>query len=310
MPRHFNPLDAAGIQLDNRRGTGRFQAAAEATVTQRITPMRRHLLPLVAVLMLFLAVITSPAMADDAESFLCPMRGKPCAEVDFAAAGRCPDCGMRLVPAAEYAALTANMKTVGVVLYTAFEALDVYGPVEMWGSVQDLRIVTIAEKAGPITSAQGTQTVARHTFEDCPKLDILLVPGGMGTLKELTNEKMLAFLREQSAKTELVTSVCSGSMLLAKAGVLDGHKATSNKKYFDMAISQSDKVDWIQKARWVEDGKFVTSSGVSAGIDMALHVIRRLYGEAEARKIAGWSEYTWNDDPDNDPFAKPEANKN
>lgn len=178
--------------------------------------------------------------------------------------GRCSDCGMRLVPAAGCRA-TANMKTVGVVLYTAFEALDVYGPVEMWGSVQDLRIVTIAEKAGPITSAQGTQTVARHTFEDCPSLDILLVPGGTGTLKELTNEKMLAFLREQSAKTELVTSVCSGSMLLAKAGVLDGHKATSNKKYFDMAIPQSDKSTGFRRRAGWRTASSLLPSGVLPG---------------------------------------------
>lgn len=258
-----------------------------------------------AIALSVLVLLAPAATAEAASAYVCPMRGKPCAEVDYPAPGRCPDCGMRLLTAEEYTALTANVKTVGVVLYTAFEALDVYGPVEMWGSVQDLHIETIAENAGPITSAQGTQTIAKYGFADCPKLDVLLVPGGMGTLKELKNEAMLEFLRVQSAKTDLVTSVCSGSMLLAKAGVLDGHKATSNKKYFDMALSQSDKVEWVRKARWVEDGKFVTSSGVSAGIDMALFVVKRLYGEAEARKIAGWSEYLWNDNPDNDPFAKP-----
>ena len=97
-------------------------------------------------------------------------------------------------------------------------------------------------------------------------------------------------------------------MLLAKAGVLDGYKATSNKLYFDLARMQSSKVEWIRQARWVEDGKFITSSGVSAGIDMALHVVRRLYSEDDARKIAKLTEYVWNDDAANDPFA-PTASK-
>jgi len=248
------------------------------------------------------------SLAAKAESYVCPMRGKPCPMIESASEGMCGTCGMKLVTKAEYEALTAKHKRIGIVLYTAFETLDVYGPVEMWGNLPDVQIITIAEKAGPITSAQGTQTIATNTFEDAPKLDILMVPGGMGTLTELGNEKMLAFLRDQSAKTDLVTSVCSGSMLLAKAGVLDGHKATSNKLYFDLARMQSDKVEWIRQARWVEDGKFITSSGVSAGIDMALHVVRRLYSEADARKIATLTEYVWNDDANNDPFA-PAASK-
>lgn len=266
--------------------------------------MRILTLALLAATLLFPAYAEAPA-ADAAAAFVCPMRGKPCPMDVTATAGTCGTCGMKLVSKAEYETLTANHKKIGVVLYTAFEVLDVYGPVEMWGNLTDAQIITIAEAAGPITSAQGTQTVATHSFEDCPKLDILMVPGGMGTLAELGNEKMLAFLREQSAKTPLVTSVCSGSMLLAKAGVLDGHKATSNKLYFDLAAMQSDKVEWIRKARWVEDDKFITSSGVSAGIDMAVHVIRKLYGEEQAKKIAKLTEYTWNDDAANDPFATP-----
>lgn len=243
---------------------------------------------------------TKPA---EGATYVCPMRGKPCPMDEAKTPGNCGTCGMKLVTKAEYEALTAGHKKIGIVLYTAFETLDVYGPVEMWGNLQDAHIVTVAEKAGPVTSAQGTQTIATYSFEDCPKLDIVMVPGGMGTLTELNNERMLEFLRQQAENTPLVTSVCSGSMLLAKAGVLDGHKATSNKLYFALATAQSDKVEWVKQARWVEDGKFVTSSGVSAGIDMALHVIRKLYGEEQARKIATLTEYVWNADASNDPFA-------
>jgi len=199
---------------------------------------------------------------------------------------------------------SSDERTIGILLYDGFEALDVYGPVEMWGNVRQLELVTVAEEAGPIDSAQGTQTIATYSFEDCPELDILLVPGGMGTMRELNNEAMLEFIREQHEQTEVTTSVCSGSALLAKAGVLDGKKATSNKVYFSFATNQSDKVDWIYEARWVDDGNVVTSSGVTAGMDMALHLVRRMYGDETAQKIADATEYVWNSDPSHDPFAK------
>jgi transcriptional regulator GlxA family with amidase domain len=100
-----------------------------------------------------------------------------------------------------------------------------------------------------------------------------------------------------------VTSVCSGSWLLAAAGLLDGRRATSNKMFFAGAREHGKNVDWVAKARWVEDGKFVTSSGVSAGTDMALHVVARLAGADVAENVARAMEYTWTKDPADDPFA-------
>jgi transcriptional regulator GlxA family with amidase domain len=97
-------------------------------------------------------------------------------------------------------------------------------------------------------------------------------------------------------------SVCSGSWILAKAGLLDGRRATSNKVYFKLATQQSDQVQWVSEARWVEDGPIFTSSGVSAGIDMALAVIAALFGEDKAVEIANYTEYVWNKNPDEDPF--------
>jgi len=99
-------------------------------------------------------------------------------------------------------------------------------------------------------------------------------------------------------------SVCSGSAILAKANLLDGRCATSNKQYFSLATNQSAKVKWIAEARWVEDGPFATSSGVSAGTDMALGIIARLYGRERAQLIANLTEYEWQDDPNRDPFYK------
>jgi putative intracellular protease/amidase len=195
--------------------------------------------------------------------------------------------------------------TLGAIFYEGFELLDVYGPLEMFGSVgPELHIVTVAQKAGPVTSTQGPKTLAQYGFDDCPVLDLLLLPGGIGTLTELSNERMLAFLRRCSATAQVTMSVCSGSAILAKAGLLDGHRATSNKQFFTLATAQSKKVEWVEQARWVEDGNMVTSSGVSAGIDMALAVIARLYGKERAEQIAAWTEYEWHQDATWDPFVK------
>ena len=110
------------------------------------------------------------------------------------------------------------------------------------------------------------------------------------------------FLKQRVPTTKVTMSVCSGSWILAKAGLLDGRRATSNKVYFKMATQQSVQVQWVDEARWVEDGPIFTSSGVSAGIDMSLAVIASLYGEDKAVEIANYTEYVWNKNPDKDPF--------
>jgi putative intracellular protease/amidase len=206
-------------------------------------------------------------------------------------------------PATDAKAPQIAHRVVGVVLYPGFEVLDVFGPVEMWAYAPDLKVVMIAEHAGPVRSAQGVLLTADYGFADAPPLDIMMVPGGSGTHTELKNPVFLDYLRAQDQHTQLTTSVCSGSALLARAGLLKGHRATSNKLYFSLATSQDASVDWIKHARWVEDGKYITSSGVAAGTDMALSVLARIYGREQARQLARALEYLWNEDPDNDPFA-------
>ncbi len=198
-----------------------------------------------------------------------------------------------------------STRTIGIVLYPMFELLDVYGPAEVFGNVtKGLKVVMVAQKAGPVTSVQGPQVLAEFGFDDCPPLDLVLVPGGMGTLAEVKNSAMLDWLRVRAKNAEILMSVCSGSAILAEAGLLDGRKATSNKRYFQVAVDHGPKVEWIEKARWVDDGNRVTSSGVSAGIDMSLAVVARLYGEKIAENIADLTEYQWHRDASNDPFFK------
>ena len=117
-------------------------------------------------------------------------------------------------------------------------------------------------------------------------------------------ERLVRELRKRAGEAELTMSVCSGSALLAKAGLLDGRRATSNKLFFQVARSQSERVNWVTAARWVEDGPFATSSGVSAGTDMALAVIAKLWGRERAQLVADMTEYEWQTDASRDPFTK------
>ena len=199
----------------------------------------------------------------------------------------------------------SSPKTLGAIIYNNFELLDLYGPLEMFGALPgNFNIITVSDQAGPVASLPGPRTVADYSYADCPPLDLILLPGGIGTMAELENDSLLNFLRERSADAQYTMSVCSGSAILARAGLLDGRRATSNKQLFKVATSQSDKVEWVEHARWVEDGTFITSSGVSAGIDMSLAVIARLYGDEHAQRIADFTEYQWHRDAFDDPFAK------
>ena len=196
-------------------------------------------------------------------------------------------------------------KTVGVLLFPEFELLDVFGPLEAFGHAKEwFRVVTVAEHPGPVASAQGPRAVADHGLADCPPLDVLLVPGGMGTRREVNNRALVEWIARQARTAETTTSVCTGAALLAKAGVLDGRRATSNKRAFGWVSEQGPKVDWVRQARWVDDGNVVTSSGVSAGIDMALHLIGRIAGPTVRDDIATRMEYEWQSDAGHDPFAK------
>ncbi len=201
----------------------------------------------------------------------------------------------------------ASQKKVGALLFEGFELLDVFGPLEAWGKLAaggGWEVVTAAESAGVVTSAQGPKAVADYSLAECPKLDVLLVPGGIGTRKQVVNGALLEWLKQRSGEAERVTSICTGAALLARAGLLDGLRATSNKASFAWVAEQGPAVRWIRQARWVEDGRFVTSSGVSAGIDMTLSVIARVAEPETAERIAVYMEYDWHRNPAWDPFAK------
>ena len=194
--------------------------------------------------------------------------------------------------------------SVGVVLFDDFELLDVFGPLEMFGQLPDhFELCLVAENGDIVASNQGPRSVLDFGFDSSPQFNMLLVPGGSGTRREVHNPELLEWLRSQADNAQYVTSVCTGSALLARAGLLDGRRATTNKAAFDWVTSQSDQVDWQKQARWVEDERFFTSSGVSAGMDMALALIAEITDLDTAKQVATWSEYEWHQNQDWDPFA-------
>ena len=199
----------------------------------------------------------------------------------------------------------STARRLGAVLFPGFELLDLFGPLEMFGHLSGtIEIVTIAEQAGPVASAQAVRAVADRGFADAPVLDLLLIPGGIGTRVEVDNAAMLDFLRARVPAAELTMTVCTGTALLARAGLIDGRRATTNKAVFHWVAEQGPRVEWVRAARWVEDGPFFTSSGVSAGMDMALAVVAKLAGPDMAEALATGTEYEWHRDASWDPFAK------
>uniref|UniRef100_A0A1D1Z572 Intracellular protease 1 n=1 Tax=Anthurium amnicola TaxID=1678845 RepID=A0A1D1Z572_9ARAE len=196
--------------------------------------------------------------------------------------------------------------TIGAIFYKDYDLLDVNGSLRMLLSLRDdIKVITISQTGENVKSYSDDITnVINYSFDNCPDFDILFIPGGLGTFAELENQTFMNFIKKHVPKVKFVLTVCSGSAILAKTGLLDGKRATSNKLFWDNMISQGPNVNWVKKARWVVDGKFYTSSGVSAGMDMALGFISDRYGKEEAERVALFSEYTWHDDPNWDPFSE------
>jgi transcriptional regulator GlxA family with amidase domain len=135
-------------------------------------------------------------------------------------------------------------------------------------------------------------------------VEIFLLPGGYGTRKEVNNNLLVDAIKQISELSTYVLTVCTGSALLARTGLLDNRIATSNKRSFDWVTTNGENVHWIKKARWTVDGKYYTSSGVSAGMDMTLGFLKDMHGEAFAKTVAFQIEYNWQEDKDKDDFCE------
>ena len=200
-----------------------------------------------------------------------------------------------------------NRKRIGILIFPDVEVLDFCGPFEVFSVTRlneaarreepsPFEVLLVAEQTDPVLTTGGMQVTPQHTLESCPPLDVLVVPGGWGTRAEIKNARLLAWIRERAKQVETLTSVCTGSMLLGQAGLLDGRHATTHWRSLQWMRDSFPSVTVEEKLHVVEDGHVLTSAGISAGIDMALRVVARYHGEAVAKNTARNMEYRYTED--------------
>jgi transcriptional regulator GlxA family with amidase domain len=198
-------------------------------------------------------------------------------------------------------------KRVGILIFPAVEVLDFCGPYEVFSVTrlhEDRRreesspfeVLLVAQSGEPVVATGGLRVIPDVTLETCPPLDILVVPGGWGTRTEISNQRLLTWISERAKQVETLTSVCTGAMLLGQAGLLDGRRATTHWGSLDRMRQSFPAVTVEDKLHVVEDGHVLTSAGISAGIDMALRVVARYFGDAVGRATARHMEYPFPDD--------------
>ena len=195
-----------------------------------------------------------------------------------------------------------NRKRLGIVVFDEIEVLDFCGPFEVFSVTRineerrleepsPFEVLLISQFNRTVTTTGGMKVVPDVTFDNCPPLDILVVPGGWGTRSEMHNETMLSFVRARATNVETLASVCTGALILGNAGLLDGLRATTHWRSLQMMRELFPKVTVDSESHVVQQGKIITSAGISAGIDMALHVVANSYGEDIARLAARHMEY-------------------
>ena len=193
-----------------------------------------------------------------------------------------------------------NRRTVAIVLFDEIEVLDFAGPFEVFSvcgrrsQLDPFDVFTVSERGQTIRARNGLVVTPLYSFENAPAPDILLVPGGFGTRREMKNPVMLEWVARHGKRCEFLLSVCTGALVLACAGLLDGLSATTHHLAFDELRAVAPRTNIREGERIVDNGRVVLSSGVSAGIDMSLHMVSRLLGDDLARETARYMEYEGN----------------
>lgn len=189
------------------------------------------------------------------------------------------------------------MPSIAIAVFPDVEELDFVGPWEVlrswqiWWPDDGAEVFTVADTTEPIRCAKGMVVTADRTWADCGSPDVLVYPGGQGTRPQLKDDDVLARLRDMAKSGTLMTSVCTGSLVYAAAGLLDGRPATTHWASLEKLAELGNGVEVRPDDRYVDSGEVVTAAGVSAGIDMALHLVRRLAGEERAREVKRYIQY-------------------
>ncbi len=195
------------------------------------------------------------------------------------------------------------MRNLAIMLFDDVEVLDFAGPFEVFAVTRDhqdgktplFNVYTVAEEPRPIVARNGLSVNATYTLDECPKPDIFLVPGGSGTRQAMENPALIGWITGQAPDAQHILSVCTGALMLGKAGLLDGLAATTYHTAFDELAKVAPNTTLHRDRRYVDNGRIITSAGISAGIDMALYVVMKLHGIEQARWTAQHMEYHWDE---------------
>jgi transcriptional regulator GlxA family with amidase domain len=202
---------------------------------------------------------------------------------------------------------TVQQKRVGILVYPEVEVLDFAGPFEVFSVTRldeerrreqpsPFEVVLVAERTAPVRASGGLRVLPEYDLVGCPPLDVLVVPGGWGSRREVDNAALIGWIRERAARAEVTASVCTGAFLLARAGLLNGRPATTHWRSLDRLRDTFPAVTVERHRHVVQDGALFTSAGIAAGIDLALQVVARYHGEAVARATARHMEYPYPED--------------
>jgi putative intracellular protease/amidase len=191
-------------------------------------------------------------------------------------------------------------RNLAIFIFNGVQIIDYTGPYEVFGQAMNngqhlFNVYTVAEKADAITTNMGMTVVPKYTFDNAPKPDVILLPGG-GVGQHLDNPKVIKWVQERAAEAEYVMSVCNGAFYLGKAGLLDGKTATTYYGLIDDLKQLAPKAKVVTDQRFTDNGKIITTAGLSSGIDGALHLVERIAGRGRAQEIALNMEYNWQPD--------------
>jgi transcriptional regulator GlxA family with amidase domain len=190
-------------------------------------------------------------------------------------------------------------RNVAILIFDEVEVLDFCGPFEAFGvtgykdGTEPFNVYTVAEELGPVIARNGLSINPTYTITDCPRSDILVVPGGLGTRKEMDNPVLREWIEDQAKEAELTLSVCTGALLLAKAGLLEGLSVTTHHDSMELLKEVAPDATIEEEKRFVDNDRIVLSAGISAGIDASLHLVAKLLGTQQALETARYMEYEW-----------------
>ena len=250
----------------------------------------KRILGAAAPILLGLALVAGGARAES-KHYACPPCDQPCDAKVFDQPGSCPGCGMALVDQETAKAMVQERKKVAILIFDGVEIIDYTGPYEVFGAAR-FEVYTVAASLDPVTTAMGMTVVPKYTLATAPPPDVLVVPGG-GVRAARDSAPTLKWVTETARRAEHTMSVCNGAFILASAGLLDGLTATTTYHLLGSLAKEYPKVKVVDDQRFVDNGKIITTAGLSSGIDGALHVVSQILGPGRAQTVALGIEYNW-----------------